>query len=397
MHIDRADEIAVSDKPAGATRPLSVLGLVFVPASGTPATGSSFGAGEAQDAGLFCFVTEVVDILAVLPQRHALVVVPALVRLSDAVRIADEESSYLVLNAEVDHGPRRFMAQITDAALRPPAYSILGPLEFFPAARAPRATGLLIGKLPQLPVALPLERTDATPGDDHGRASSGRHRRQMNLAQVDRRLPLSRRRGGDRDFHADMQFKAAVPDQGTGAGFFGQSEGQNERLPPSAHRQDHSSLLFSCGLGGPVDGVEAFCPPRVLHAHLGMGLAQLAGRVDVGEEGAEDRLNRLAMQRKTVLGGLLHLAVSRPRGMLLARGPVQVAARVPDPCRFHLGRFEPLEEPGRKVVESIDRDGLHNLPFFFLARKAVEYSMSGQSARGACPRPCIMSYERLKL
>lgn len=61
MHIDRADQVAVCDKPAGATRPRTERGRVFVPASGTSATCSSFGAGEAQDAGLFCFVTEVGD------------------------------------------------------------------------------------------------------------------------------------------------------------------------------------------------------------------------------------------------------------------------------------------------------------------------------------------------
>jgi hypothetical protein len=109
MHIDRADEIAVTDKTAGAADPVSVPGLLMMPASGTPATGSSFGAGRARDAGLLGFVTEIVKVFAVLPPCHALVVVPAFVRLSHAVRVADEEASYLVLHAEVDHGPRRFM------------------------------------------------------------------------------------------------------------------------------------------------------------------------------------------------------------------------------------------------------------------------------------------------
>jgi hypothetical protein len=110
MHIDRADEIAVTDKPAGAADPVSVPGLMTMPAAGTPATCSSFGAGRARDAGLFGFVRQIVKIFAVFSPCHALVVVPALVLLADAVRIADEESSYLVLHAEVDHCPRRFMA-----------------------------------------------------------------------------------------------------------------------------------------------------------------------------------------------------------------------------------------------------------------------------------------------
>jgi hypothetical protein len=56
MHIDRADEVTVTTKPAGAARPSSAFGLVLVPAAGTPAAGSSFGAGEARDAGLLGFV-----------------------------------------------------------------------------------------------------------------------------------------------------------------------------------------------------------------------------------------------------------------------------------------------------------------------------------------------------
>ena len=77
MHIDRTDKIAVADKATLLTSPNPAFRLVLLSTSGTLATCSSFGASEAQDAGLFCFVTEVVDIFAVLPQRHALIVVPA--------------------------------------------------------------------------------------------------------------------------------------------------------------------------------------------------------------------------------------------------------------------------------------------------------------------------------
>ena len=45
MHIDRADEITMSREPAGTARPIAVLGLVSMPAAGTPARGTSFGAG----------------------------------------------------------------------------------------------------------------------------------------------------------------------------------------------------------------------------------------------------------------------------------------------------------------------------------------------------------------
>src|SRR5215471_18804770 len=52
MHIDRTHEIAVAAKPAATADPISSFGLVFVLASGTPATGASFGAGRARDASL---------------------------------------------------------------------------------------------------------------------------------------------------------------------------------------------------------------------------------------------------------------------------------------------------------------------------------------------------------
>ena len=102
MHIDRANKVTVVCESAGAACPSSAFGLVFVPAAGTPARCSSFGASEAQDAGLFRFVGQVVDVLAVLPQGHALVVVPAGVTVAHAVRVADEERADLVLDTEVD-------------------------------------------------------------------------------------------------------------------------------------------------------------------------------------------------------------------------------------------------------------------------------------------------------
>ncbi len=67
MHIDRADQIAVAVEAADAARPVSASGLVLVPAARTPARGASFGAGEAQDAGLLGFVGQIVDITPVLP------------------------------------------------------------------------------------------------------------------------------------------------------------------------------------------------------------------------------------------------------------------------------------------------------------------------------------------
>jgi hypothetical protein len=358
----------VTDKTASAADPVSVPGLLMMPASGTPATGSSFGAGRARDAGLLGNVTEIVKVFAVFPPRHVLVVVPAFVLLADAMRIADEESSYLVLHAEVDHGPRRLMAEITHAPLRPPAGRLLGALQFLPATQVLRAAGLLFGQLPHLPVVLALERADTASGYDQGVPSVRRHHRKMNLAHIDRCLPCPRRYFGLQDFHADVQFKAAVPDQGTGTGFLWQHEGRRAGLAPCAHWQDPPPLLFRDGLGGPVDGVEPFRSPRVLHAHRPMGQARLSGRVDGAEEGAEDRLNGLAMQGVPSPRGLLHLVLSGPPGMRLPRRLMQVTAGIPYRCRLHLGRLETGGEC-RGGVQSIHTYCFHILLFFCSARK----------------------------
>ena len=118
MHIDRTDQIAMSSKATLLTSPHPAFGFVLLPTSGTLARRSSFGAGEAQDAGLFGFMREVADIFAVLPQRHALVVVPATSTLAHAVRIADEEGSDSLLHTKVDDLPGRLMAQIPHTPFR---------------------------------------------------------------------------------------------------------------------------------------------------------------------------------------------------------------------------------------------------------------------------------------
>jgi hypothetical protein len=212
MHIDRPDEIAVTGEAAGTACPVSVLGLVGLSTSGTSARCSSFGAGEARDVSEFAFVGEIVHVFAVFPQRHALVVVPATRTVAHAMWIADEEAPHLLLHAEVDDGPRRFMAQIADTPLRPPADRLLGALQLLPATRVLRAMGLLFDKLTHLPVALSLERADTASRYDQGLPAIRRHRREVDFAQVYCRSAFSRRRFSPWDFHADVQLEAAIPD-----------------------------------------------------------------------------------------------------------------------------------------------------------------------------------------
>ena len=166
MHIDRANEIAMAPKAAPAADPVSAPGLVFVLASRTPARCSSFGAGRARDAGLVRFVGEVINIAAVFPLRHAAIVVAAVVLGAHAVRVADEERSHPVLDAKVDDPARGLMPEIAHAPLGPSTDLVLGPLELLKASGVLLAPAQLLGKLPELLAALPLETADAAPGDD---------------------------------------------------------------------------------------------------------------------------------------------------------------------------------------------------------------------------------------
>src|SRR5215471_17060604 len=117
MHIDRTDQVPVPGKLACSAYPISAFGFVFMPTCRTPARCSSFGASEAHDVSGFAFVSQIVDILAIFPQSHALIVVPASVLRADAMRIANKEGSGLLLDAEVDHFAGGLVPQIANAPL----------------------------------------------------------------------------------------------------------------------------------------------------------------------------------------------------------------------------------------------------------------------------------------
>jgi hypothetical protein len=110
MHIDRANQITVAPEEALVAHPISVLGFMLMATSGTAATGSSFRAGEARDVGLLRFVSQIVDIFAILPLSHALIVVSATIFTADPVRIANEERTDLVFDTEGDDFACGFVA-----------------------------------------------------------------------------------------------------------------------------------------------------------------------------------------------------------------------------------------------------------------------------------------------
>jgi hypothetical protein len=160
VHIDTADHVSMSDKPTFSAPPHSALGFVPMLACRTLAAGSSFRASEALDAGLCALLGEIVDILAVFPLRHALIVMAPLVLLPHAVWIADEEGADLMFNAEVDHLPRGFMPQVAHPPLDTTRHSVLRPLQFPPTSRVLLTPHLFLGQLPVPHVALALEAAD---------------------------------------------------------------------------------------------------------------------------------------------------------------------------------------------------------------------------------------------
>ena len=163
MHIDRANQIPMPTETAAFAVPLSSSGLVAMPTYRTLAAGPSLAASEALDVSLFRFMGEIVDIFAVLPLRHALIMMPAGILLAYPMRITDKERAHLLRFAKVDHLARRLMPQITDTPLQATTHPVPGPLQFPPAARVFLTACLLSCELAMPDVALPFEATNATP------------------------------------------------------------------------------------------------------------------------------------------------------------------------------------------------------------------------------------------
>nr|WP_233097997.1 hypothetical protein [Dictyobacter vulcani] len=347
MHIDRTHQVPMPGKLAVSARPISSLGLVSMPTYRTAARCSSFGAAEAHDVSSLAFVREIVNVLAILPQSHPLIVVSPIVFVTNAMRIADEEGPNLVLNTEVDNLASRFVSHVANTPLRSTTLFVFGSLQLFPATRILFAAGLLLRDFPELLASEMFERTNAAPGDDHRRSGIGGDSCQMDLAEVYCGLSSAGSLFRLCYLYADMQLEAVIPHEATRTTGFGQINEQNEGRAMLAHRQHHPAMLFGDSLRRPFDWVEAFGAPWVFHLHMGMTLTKLVGRLDVGEEGGDDHLNRLAMQGETPFGGFLQRITTRPWCMGETGRFVCLHTRIPDLRGFHLGSFAVLELSGR--------------------------------------------------
>lgn len=161
-----------------------------------------------------------------------------------------------------------------------------------------------------------------------------------------------------------MQFEAVLPDQRTRTAVRGYVQRQDQGGTPAPHGQHDPPALPAHGLRRPADRVKAFPLVGILHAHLGMAGAELAGGLDIGKKGMHHHLHGLTVQGKASFGGLSQVVLPRP----LAAGPsclqVQGATMVPHLGGFPLCCCEAAKERWRQAGEAIDFDRGHGSLFF---------------------------------
>jgi hypothetical protein len=340
MHIGTANNIAMSGKATGFTCPISILRLMFMPTDRTLATCSSFGASEAHDVDLLGYVGQVVDILAIFPQGHALIVVSATIPIADTMGIADEERANFLFLAEGDDFSRGFVSQITNTALSSAFLLILGTLQLFPPSGVFLAPGLLLGYLSKLLGTLPFERPDTTACHDHGLSCVCADCCKMDFTKVYCCMYITGCFFFLRLFDTDMQLETVVPNEATCTAVIFQFDWQNDGFPAFAHWQNHPSVLFAYRLGRPFDWIETLFTPGVFHLHLRMSLTELACGIDVGKKSMDHHLHRLTLQRELPFGGFLQLVATRPLGMSHSCLFVDLTTEVPYFGRFHLSSFQ---------------------------------------------------------
>jgi hypothetical protein len=224
MHIDTADNVTMACEATFSAYPISSLGLVFVLTYWTLAACASFGASETLDVSLFSFMRKIVDILAVFPQGHALVVVTTRIAIAYTVGVANEEGPNLSLLAEVDHFAGGFMAQITDATFCSCLDLVLSSLQLSPSSRVLFASGLLFGKR-TLPLrSLALQRSNATACHNQSLSCVCADSSQVDLSQINGCVNFSRCLESGRRLNTHMQLKTVVPDQATSTAILRQIE-----------------------------------------------------------------------------------------------------------------------------------------------------------------------------
>ncbi len=241
MHIHASHDIAVATKATVPAGPIATRWLLAFPTRRTRAAGSPLTAREARQVGLLAFLLQVIDIFAILPARHPLVVMPTRIFVPHAIRVAHIHRLHAFLLAEVHHLPGGFVPLVAHLALRIAFGPLLGILQPSPALRSLLAPALQPLHLTQRHIVPAFGAADAASGDHERLARIRRHRRQMDLSQVHRRLGWvfgKRWRRRVRNGNDNMQGIAPIPDQGHRSDLFRQSvQMKGQRFAASSHRQ----------------------------------------------------------------------------------------------------------------------------------------------------------------
>ncbi len=176
MHVHAPHDVPVADEATAPAGPVSPSRLLLPVAPRTAAAGSPLTSAEAHDADLLTFLLQILFISAVLPLRHALVVMSTLALVAHPVRIAHVERLHPLCSAEIDHLPRPLVPQVAHAPLALAEFACFGVLQAAPSLRSFLAAGLQPSEPPERHVVVPFEATDTAPGDDQPLACASRHR-----------------------------------------------------------------------------------------------------------------------------------------------------------------------------------------------------------------------------
>lgn len=331
MHVDAADKIAMTGETTYLAGPDTPARFVFVTAFRTTAGRPPFRAAEARNAGLPALVSQVIDVAAILPLRHPLVVMATAAPTPDAIRVADVEARNLVVPAEVDDLPRALVTQIPDAPFGSQGIAIAGAAELLPPPGTFDAPGHLCGDGAVHLVQPPLLGANAAAGDDQAFPCTGGDGALVYLSEIDRRLGASGHRRLDFRPDGDMQLVAdAVPDDLAGRWLREPFRSrQHDGFATAPHRQDDPFAIERHRLSGPHQRIEPLVLIGIADI-LAARLAQLARRVYIRKESVANHLRRLGMQSEAAFGEFLQRIAIGPLAVL-GHGDLEcIAADAPD-------------------------------------------------------------------
>jgi hypothetical protein len=183
--------------------PVPVSRFVLMAAFRTAGTRSSFRPAEARNAGVFTLVVEVLDVLAVLPLGHPLVMFSTTWRFSYPIWIPDIEIRYFVCLAEVNHLTGALVPHVPDTTFGAECIAVPRTVQRMLTLRPLLAPGQLASKRTVHLIQTPFLRAYSAAGHNQTLAGIGSHRTLVNLSQIHGRVYILLRRICDLYFGLD--------------------------------------------------------------------------------------------------------------------------------------------------------------------------------------------------